>query len=63
MHFALAFDVQVLNIRLLNAKIWWGICYFDGCVYLNWRLIQMLSDLIDYVVVYELVYLCESNHS
>ncbi len=62
-HFAPAFDVQVPNIRLSNAKTRWGTCHPDGRVHLNWRLIQMPPDLIDYVVVHELAHLREPNHS
>jgi hypothetical protein len=62
-HFAPAFEVRAPNIRLSNAKTRWGACHPDGRVRLNWRLIQMPPDLIDYVVVHELAHLREPNHS
>ena len=62
-HYAPVLDVRVPAIRLSNAKTRWGTCHPDGRVHLNWRLIQMPPDLIDYVVVHELAHLREPNHS
>lgn len=61
--YAPALGVQVANIRLSNARTRWGTCHPDGRILLNWRLIQMPTTLIDYVVVHELAHLREPNHS
>jgi predicted metal-dependent hydrolase len=62
-HYAPLIGVQVSAIRLSNAKTRWGTCHPDGRIHLNWKLIQMPPDLIDYVVVHELAHLREPNHS
>ena len=62
-HFAAVLDVRIPEIRLSNARTRWGSCHSDGRVYLNWRLIQMPHEIIDYVVVHELSHLREPNHS
>lgn len=62
-HYAPKLGVPLPAIRLSNAKSRWGSCHPDGRVRLNWRLIQMPPDLIDYVVVHELAHLREPNHS
>ena len=61
--YAPALDVRVAAIRLSNARTRWGTCHPDGRIHLNWRLIQMPTALIDYVVVHELAHLREPNHS
>ena len=62
-HYAPALGVPLPAIRLSNARSRWGSCHPGGRVRLNWRLIQMPPELIDYVVVHELAHLREPNHS
>ena len=62
-HYAPALGVPLPAIYLSNAKSRWGSCHPDGRVRLNWRLIQVPPDLIDYVIVHELAHLREPNHS
>ena len=49
--------------RLSSAKTLWGTCTHDGLIRLNWRLIHLSPDLIDYVVAHEVAHLTELNHS
>lgn len=49
--------------RLSSARTLWGTCTQDGLIRLNWRLIHLPPDLIDYVVAHELAHLKELNHS
>jgi predicted metal-dependent hydrolase len=51
------------RVRLSRAKTLWGSCNSRGVVHLNWRLIQMPLNLVDYVVAHELSHLIEMNHS
>lgn len=62
-HFAPLLGVPPPKVRLSNARTRWGSCSPDGRVRLNWRLIQMPNELIDYVAVHELAHLRELNHS
>lgn len=55
--------VALPQLRLSRAKTQWGSCNVRGIVHLNWRLIQMPLDLVDYVVAHELSHLIEMNHS
>lgn len=40
----------------------WGSCGRDGRLFLNWRLLQLPTRLVDYVVVHELCHLVEPSH-
>jgi predicted metal-dependent hydrolase len=62
-HYAPTLGVELPAIYLSSAKTRWGACHPDGRIRLNWRLIQMPPDLVDYVVVHELAHLREPNHS
>jgi hypothetical protein len=55
--------VQWRRLSLSNAGSRWGSARIDGAIRLNWRLIHLKSDAIDYVVVHELAHLHEMNHS
>ena len=62
-YFSLLMNLQPNAFRLTNAKTCWGTCNSNGVVSLNWRLIMLPHDLIDYVVVHELSHLVQMNHS
>ncbi|MDH5553527.1 MAG: M48 family metallopeptidase, partial [Nitrosomonas sp.] len=55
--------VPLPPIKLSRAKTRWGSCNSRGVIHLNWRLIQMPSHLVNYVVAHELSHLIEMNHS
>ncbi|HEX5806752.1 MAG TPA: SprT family zinc-dependent metalloprotease [Macromonas sp.] len=62
-HFAPQLGVQHSRLRLSSAGTRWGSASADGSIRLNWRLIHLHTDLIDYVVLHELSHLREMNHS
>lgn len=62
-HFAASMGVMYTRLRLSSAGTRWGSASTDGCIRLNWRLIHLSQDIIDYVVVHELSHLREMNHS
>jgi predicted metal-dependent hydrolase len=62
-HFAPLMNVKPTEIKLSAARTQWGSCTTRGTVRLNWQLIKMPLELIDYVVVHELAHLREMNHS
>ncbi|NDY91191.1 M48 family metallopeptidase [Ideonella livida] len=61
--FAPQLGVQPRRVRLSAARTRWGSASADGNIRLNWRLIHLPLDVIDYVVVHELAHLREMNHS
>lgn len=48
--------------RLSSARGRWGCCTSARTIRLNWRLIHLDVDLIDYVIAHELAHLDEMNH-
>lgn len=62
-HFAVSMGVMYTRLRLSSAGTRWGSASTDGSIRLNWRLIHLSQDIIDYVVVHELSHLREMNHS
>lgn len=61
--YAAKLGVALPRLRLSRARTQWGSCNARGIVHLNWRLIQMPLNLVDYVVAHELSHLIEMNHS
>ncbi len=61
-HFAPRLGVRYRRLRLSSAVTRWGSASADGSLRLNWRLVHLELELIDYVVVHELSHLREMNH-
>lgn len=62
-HFAPQLGVRYSRLSLSSAGTRWGSASADRSIRLNWRLMHLGLDLIDYVVVHELSHLREMNHS
>jgi len=62
-HFAPALGVSYKTLRLSSAGTRWGSASADGTIRLNWRLIHLSTEMIDYVVVHELSHLRHMDHS
>lgn len=54
---------RVNRIRIKHVESLWGSCSTLGNVNLNWHLIMLDKQLIDYVIVHELMHLRQMNHS
>ena len=55
--------VRYSHMQLSSAGTRWGSCTSNGVIRLNWRLIHLDPELIDYVIAHELAHLIEMNHS
>lgn len=62
-HFAPHLGVRHKTLRLSSAGTRWGSASADGTIRLNWRLIHLSMDMVDYVVVHELSHLHHMDHS
>lgn len=51
------------SISIINSKAKWGMCDSRGNIFLNYKLIFLSHDLIDYVCLHEITHLIELNHS
>jgi predicted metal-dependent hydrolase len=61
--FAPQLGVSYKRLRLSSAGTRWGSASADGTIRLNWRLIHLKPEMIDYVVVHELSHLRHMDHS
>ena len=61
--FAPQLGVQWHKLGLSNAKTRWGSASSTGAIRLNWRLVHVKPELVDYVVVHELSHLRVMDHS
>jgi predicted metal-dependent hydrolase len=60
---ATAHGLCVARISVRNQKWRWGSCSRSGHICLNWRLVQLPSDVRDYVLIHELMHLKRMDHS
>lgn len=61
--FAPQLGVRYEKLRLSSAGTRWGSASADGTIRLNWRLIHLRMEMVDYVVVHELSHLRHMDHS
>lgn len=61
-HFAPRLGVRYRSLKLSSATTRWGSASANGSLRLNWRLVHLELELIDYVVVHELSHLRQMNH-
>ncbi len=62
-HFAPRLGVVYQRMGLTSAQTRWGSASASGTIRLNWRLVHLSLDIIDYVVAHELSHLRQMNHS
>jgi predicted metal-dependent hydrolase len=59
---------QTMNVvyektRISSAKTRWGSCSFTNTISINWRLILLPEECLEYVIIHELAHITEKNHS
>lgn len=57
------YNFRYSKFRLSSAKSRWGSCSSSGTISINWNLIFLSQDLLDYVIIHELCHTIHHNHS
>ena len=55
--------IEPKSVKLSNSSGRWGACNSRGSITLNWRVVMLSPECIDYVLVHEMCHLVEMNHS
>lgn len=56
-------SLTVRSVSIRNQRSRWGSCSARGSIALNFRLVQMPSEVCDYVLLHELIHIKQQNHS
>ncbi|MEM1312676.1 MAG: SprT family zinc-dependent metalloprotease [Patescibacteria group bacterium] len=62
-HWSIIMKLNYTSFRLSSAKTRWGSCSCKDVISLNWRLVLIDMNIIDYVVIHELAHVRQKNHS
>jgi hypothetical protein len=60
---ALKYGFEVKKFSLRGQKTRWGSCSHSGKISLNYRLMKLKKEIIDYIIIHELCHLRQMNHS
>ena len=51
------------GLKIRKYKRMWGCCINQKNINLNWKLIMLPTDIINYIIIHELCHVIEPNHS
>lgn len=54
--------LQPQRVLIRDQRRRWGSCSRDGTLRLNWRLVMLAPEIVDYVVVHEVTHLAHPHH-
>lgn len=54
--------LQPQRVLVRDQRRRWGSCSRDGTIRLNWRLVMMAPEIVDYVVIHEITHLAHPHH-
>ena len=60
---ATQFKLSPSAFKITDSKGRWGSCNSKGLICINFRVIMLPPQIIDYILVHELCHLVEMNHS
>lgn len=60
---AAAHGLSVTRVTIRNQRSRWGSCSRNGCIALNFRLVQMPPPIREYILLHELMHLRHPDHS
>lgn len=56
-------QLSVKSIKIVDCRRKWGSCDSNHNIKINWRLVMLSPDIIDFVIIHELVHILQMNHS
>ena len=56
-------SIEFNSLTIKSYKARWGSCNIKGDIFLNWKLIMLPENVIDYVLIHELAHIYFPNHS
>ncbi len=62
-YFANLMQLEPNTVKFSNSKRTWGLCDKESNIKLNWRVVMLPPDIMDYVIVHELSHMLQLNHS
>jgi predicted metal-dependent hydrolase len=61
--FSSTMGVMYSSLRCSSARTRWGSCSGTNTISINWRLVLLPPQLLDYVIIHELAHITHKNHS
>lgn len=63
LNYSYIMQLSCQKLKVSHARSRWGSCSSSGTISLNWQLIRLPVDIMDYVIIHELAHRVHMNHS